>query len=228
MSIHQKLPLLLACSIDLWCGDPPNRYHPVAWMGSWIHRWQQRAPRQGPRKQFLYGTFLTLAGSTLVGGIGLLMQRGIRRLPFPLQWSVEAAILKSTFSIRGLSQASQAVQEALESGELPLARHLVSWHLVSRDTAQLNASQVAAATIESLAENASDGIIAPLLFYRFGGLPAALIYRFVNTCDAMLGYRDAAVSSPHLRSHETARNPVSRLLLAQNTNPSPNFYLLPT
>jgi adenosylcobinamide-phosphate synthase len=68
---------------------------------------------------------------------------------------------------------------------------LLGWHLVSRDTVGLDEARVAAATVESLAENASDGVVAPWCFYLLGGLPAALAYRFVNTADAMLGYRDA-------------------------------------
>jgi adenosylcobinamide-phosphate synthase len=100
-------------------------------------------------------------------------------------------VLKLTFSLRGLVQAARAVQHALEHNDIPLARHLVSWHLVSRDTSQLSAAHVAAAAVESVAENTSDGIVAPLFFYALGGLPAALAYRFINTADAMLGYRDA-------------------------------------
>ena len=78
-------------------------------------------------------------------------------------------MLKTTFAWRGLVQAAQQVQAALDAGELERARQLVSWHLVSRDTATLTPSQVAAATVESVAENASDGIIAPLVFYALGG-----------------------------------------------------------
>jgi adenosylcobinamide-phosphate synthase len=96
-----------------------------------------------------------------------------------------------TFSWRGLSAAAREIRSALEADDLPEARRLLSWHLVSRDTTGLNPSQVAAATIESVAENTSDGIIAPLLYYTLAGLPGALAYRFLNTSDAMLGYRDA-------------------------------------
>ena len=99
-------------------------------------------------------------------------------------------MLKLTFSLRGLVRAAVQVQEALEAGALTQARHLVSWHLVSRDTSQLSASHVAAAAIESVAENTSDGVVAPLLYYAVGGLPAVLAYRFINTADAMLGYKD--------------------------------------
>ncbi len=186
-----KISLLLALCIDILIGDPPNRFHPVAWMGSLISVLRQRAPRQGHKQQFAYGTLLTLSGSALVTGIGILLNKLFARLPGPLGWLAEAAILKSTFSLKGLDHAAGEVQSALEAGDLLESRRLASWHLVSRDTSQLNESQVAAAAIESVAENTSDGIMAPLFYYRLGGLPAALAYRFANTCDSMLGYRDA-------------------------------------
>jgi adenosylcobinamide-phosphate synthase len=104
--------------------------------------------------------------------------------------ATEAILLKTTFSIRGLSRAAAEVRLALAKGDLSEARRLLSWHLVSRDTAGLDSARVAAATIESVAENASDGVVAPWLFYLVGGLPVALAYRFANTADAMLGYRD--------------------------------------
>jgi adenosylcobinamide-phosphate synthase len=77
----------------------------------------------------------------------------------------------------------------LDAGDIPLARQQVAFHLVSRDVSSLEASDLSAATIESVAENSSDSIVAPLLYFAIAGLPGALVYRFVNTCDAMLGYR---------------------------------------
>ena len=182
--------LIFALLIDIIFGDPPNRFHPVAWMGNLITALRQRAPRQGHEQQFAFGTLLTLSGTALVTGIGLLLNKLFARLPGPLGWLAEAAILKSTFSLQGLDRAAGEVQSALEAGDLPEARRLASWHLVSRDTSQLDDSQIAADTIESVAENASDGVIAPLYYYSQGGLPAVLAYRFTNTADAMLGYRD--------------------------------------
>lgn len=102
---------------------------------------------------------------------------------------VEALLLKLTFSMHGLGQAAGLVYEALSANKLPEAQRLASWHLVSRDTSALTEQQVAAATIESVAENTSDGVIAPMLYYLLFGLPGALVYRFVNTADSMLGYR---------------------------------------
>jgi adenosylcobinamide-phosphate synthase len=185
------IPLLLALLLDLVLGDPPNRYHPVAWMGAALGRTRRRAPLRHHVLALLYGAAVVVGGVMVVSIIGTVVETLLRRLPLPWYWLAEACVLKTTFACRGLVQAAQQVQAALDTGELERARQLVSWHLVSRDTATLTPSQVAAATVESVAENASDGIIAPLLFYALGGLPAALAYRFVNTADAMLGYRDA-------------------------------------
>ena len=185
------IPLVLALLLDLILGDLPNRYHPVAWMGAGIGMARRLAPRQGRWQPCLYGAVVVIGGAVLVGGIGVVVEEGLHLLSRPVYWLVEAYVFKSTLALRGLVRAAHQVQEALAAGDLDRARHLVSWHLVSRDTTQLNSSQIAAATVESVAENASDGIIAPLLYYALGGLPAALAYRFINTADAMLGYRDA-------------------------------------
>jgi len=187
----KSLILPIALTIDLLFGDPPNRYHPVAWMGSLIGWLRQFTPQSGEREKFLFGTILTLGGAGLMAAIGVMISKIAQLLPRSLRYLLEAALLKATFSLRGLDRAAGEVQMALEGDDLPEARRLVSWHLVSRDTSQLDESQVAAATIESVAENASDSIIAPLFYYSLGGLPTALAYRFANTADAMLGYRDA-------------------------------------
>ncbi|MBM3225141.1 MAG: cobalamin biosynthesis protein CobD [Candidatus Tectomicrobia bacterium] len=184
------IPLVLACLLDLVLGDPPNRYHPVAWMGRSISMARRFAPPWNPGLAFLYGAGIVGAGVLLVGSLGLVVEASLQFLPLPWYWLAEACALKTTFALRGLARAALQVRAALLAGDLERARALLSWHLVSRDTSTLTSSQVAAATVESIAENASDGIVAPLLFYAIGGLPAALIYRFLNTADAMLGYRD--------------------------------------
>jgi adenosylcobinamide-phosphate synthase len=82
-----------------------------------------------------------------------------------------------------------SVGEALARQDLAEARRLLNWHLVSRNTGDLSAAEVAGAAIESLAENLTDSLTAPLLAYASGGLQAAWTYRFINTADAMWGYR---------------------------------------
>lgn len=181
--------LVLALVIDLLLGEPRNRYHPVAWMGTLLATVQRWAPRKGRWRPLLYGAAVTIGGITLAVGIGMIWERVASILPWWLRWLLEAYLLKLTLSVRGLAQAARQVQKALETDQLAQARQLLGWHLVSRDTTQLSASHVAAAAIESVAENTSDGAVAPLFYYALGGLPAALAYRFINTADAMLGYR---------------------------------------
>lgn len=183
--------VLLALLSDLVLGDPPNRWHPTAWMGTVIARmgrWRER-PR-GATADLAAGAGVVAVGALGAAGAGVVVTRLAARLPGPLKALLVAAVLGTTFSIRGLDRAAAEVQRALEAGDLAAARRLLAWHLVSRDTSSLGPGQVAAATIESVAENTSDGVIAPLAWYLVGGLPAALAYRFVNTADAMIGYRD--------------------------------------
>lgn len=188
--IARWLTIPLALLLDLLLGDPPNRCHPVARMGAQIGWLRRHAPR-GNTLRFLYGVEIALDGMALWATLGWLLTRWARRLPLPLAVLVEAVALKTTLSFRGLEKAGRAVETPLSMGNLDAARKQLSWHLVSRETSALTEAQVAAATVESIAENASDSVIAPLFWYSVAGLPGALAYRYLNTCDAMLGYRDA-------------------------------------
>ena len=100
---------------------------------------------------------------------------------------VEIYLLKSALSLRMLGESATAVARALASGDVTQARFGLR-SLVSRDTALLDEPLLAAAAVESVAENASDSVIAPLFFFAVGGVPAALAYRACNTLDAMIGY----------------------------------------
>ena len=159
-------------------------------MGSFIGRLMRFRPRGNHFAEFMYGIFMISIGLGLATSAGWMISRLASFLPTWAGWLIEGMFLKLTVSLRGLDRAACEVQAALEKKDLPEARRLLSWHLVSRDTSQLDESKVSAAAIESVAENASDGIIAPLFFFAIGGLPAAFAYRFVNTADSMLGYRD--------------------------------------
>ena len=185
------VPIMLAVAFDLACGDPPNRFHPVAWIGSGLIVARHRLPRRGRLLPLLCGALLMGVGLVAVTALGAGIGRGLARLPLPLALMAEAILLKSLFSIRGLALAARAVALALSRGDLAEARALASWHLVGRPTGDLDISLVAAAAIESVAENASDSIVAPLFYYGLGGLPGALAYRLINTADSILGYRDA-------------------------------------
>jgi len=192
MSSPHPIPFLLSLLFDALFGDPPNRFHPVAWMGSVISWLKDLAPEKGKLAQLIYGGLISLGGGSLTALLGHGIMYLIRRIPRALGWVLEAALVKSTFSLGGLQRAAGEVEKALAEDDLPQARKAVHFHLVSRDTSRLGRSQVAAAAIESVAENASDGVLAPLFYYTLGGLPGALLYRFLNTADSMLGYRDEA------------------------------------
>lgn len=181
---------LFALLFDLVLGDPPNRFHPTAWMGSLIRFTIRFRPHGNAFTESLYGILILLVGISLTTGMGLGIQYTASLLPLWAGILLQALFLKLTISLRGLDRAAREVQTALQNNHLTEARRLLSWHLVGRDTVKLNESQVSAAAIESVAENASDGVIAPLFFFALGGLPAAFAYRFANTADSMLGYRD--------------------------------------
>ena len=179
--------LLLALALDT-LGEPPTPLHPVAWMGSGLNwarsRWQAITP--GP--QLAEGAAGWASGALLATGAGTLAQR--------LPWPLRGVVLTTLMSRKALFSAVEEVGAALAGDDLPEARRLLSWHLVSRDTGGLSASEVAAAAIESLAENLSDSVVAPLLAYRLGGLPLCAAYRLTNTADALWGYRTPELEYP--------------------------------
>lgn len=190
--LDRKISLLIAVGLDFLVGDPPNRFHPVAWIGSTIAGLKQHRPFDDPAAELAYGAGIVAVSGLSFGAAGWVLHRGIQKLPRPLRWLAEGLALKTLFAVRGLDRAAGEVQDALAAGDLPEARRLVAWHLVSRDTSTLDESEVSAAAIESVAENASDSLVAPLFYYLIGGLPLALFYRVSNTADAMLGYRSEA------------------------------------
>ena len=184
--LWRMITLLSALALDLALGEPPNAFHPVAWMGRFIGWGWRHRPQRGRGQQFLYGAVLVTIGMAFFSLPWALLSA----LDIPFWWLWSIPLLKLTFSIRALFRAGRQVQKALEDGDLPKARRLVGWHLVSRDTSQLSPPLVVAATVESLAENITDGLTSPLFYYALGGLPAAWAYRFCNTADSMLGYHD--------------------------------------
>ena len=188
--------LVLAAALDLLAGDPPNRWHPVAWIGGLIARGRRLAPG-APEDLALYGSFLILVVTGVAEGGALAAHAVLAALPAPVALLGHAWLLKCSLSLDGLLGAVEIVRGHLVAGDLAGARRQVAWHLVSRPTDGLDAPAVASAAIESLAENLTDGLVAPVCFYVAGallggtgtGLALAWAYRAVNTADAMIGYR---------------------------------------
>ena len=188
-SSYAAVVVVLAVALDLALGDPPSRVHPVAWMGRVLgagRRWLCHGPAWS----------LLLSGGALVLVVGALAAAGgvlVTALASVLGAAgvlVEALALKATISPRGLVRAATEVGEALEREALVEARAALGFHLVSRPTGALSAGQVASGVVESVAENLTDALVAPVLCFVLLGLPGALAYRALNTADTMIGYRD--------------------------------------
>lgn len=196
---HSALVLGLAALIDRLVGDPWHWPHPVQAMG-WLIAQGSRgllAVLDSPLTQRLGGVVLGLG---LVGGSGL-MGWGLgglcRSLWPPLGLAVEVALLGSCFAGRSLALAAYDVLEPLETGNLVTARQRLSRY-VGRDTASLDAPEIYRAALETVAENATDGVTAPLFYALVGALvpglgplPLALAYKAASTLDSMVGYRRA-------------------------------------
>lgn len=189
MSVWPGAPIAAALAADLLAGEPPAALHPTVWMGRMIGAGQRRRRSRSPGASLAEGAVLVAAGAALAATAGLAAERVLRPLPAGMRGVARGLVLKPALSLRALLSAGAEVEGSLAAGDLPAARRSLGRHLVSRDTAELSAAEVAGAAIESLAENLSDGVVAPLLAFRVAGLPGAYLYRFVNTCDAMLGYR---------------------------------------
>ena len=172
--------LLIAVAADALLGDPPNRWHPVVALGGWMRLGERWAP-DGAAARLVWGAAWLAGGLVIAGASAALL---------PNRLLIQGLAASTLLAYRGLDRAVGEVQAALEAGDLDEARRLLGWHLVSRPTADLTAAEVAAAAIESLAENLSDSLVAPALAYLIGGLPAIAAYRLTNTADAMWGYRD--------------------------------------
>lgn len=184
--------LILALALDLAFGEPASRWHPVAWVGKLLAWGAVRAPRCGAFALTAYGGFLLLLAIAVVVFPLLALTRFAGQLGW-LGLVLQAWLLKCAFSIRDLLVAGSEVRVLLQAGDLEGARGRVGMHLVSRPTFALAPHQVASATVESLAENLTDSLVAPLCFYLVFGLPGAWAYRVINTADAMLGYREGAL-----------------------------------
>lgn len=182
------ITLLGAVILDLTLGDPPNPFHPVAWMGRYIDLFWRFSPGLDKARaiQFIYGVSLVVSGIALFSLPWIIFSY----MNIPLFWLWSIPLLKVTFAVRGLVTAGNQIRRSLDKADLEEARRLVGRHMVSRRTDGLSSTEVASAAVESLAENITDGITAPLLFFVLFGIPGAWAYRFCNTCDSMVGYRD--------------------------------------
>lgn len=184
-AIIAVLPLLTGWVLDLVFGDPERLPHPVVWFGRAIAACERCFNRGANRR--LKGA---LCVTVLVGGV-FAAAWGLLSLFDGLVWlkaAIEAVMIfycmAGTTLIREVREVFHAVERSLEAGRERVGR------IVGRDTSELSAREIRTAALETLAENLSDGVVAPLFWYAVLGVPGMLAYKMVNTLDSMIGYRN--------------------------------------
>lgn len=184
----RAISIVLALVLDWALGDPPDRWHPVAWLGALIGR-LDRGLRRIPR---LSGRFGGAVLTVVTVSISAAAAWGLST--FAWRWGPvvgiygDAVLIYFTLSASSLGRAGTRVADALDAHDLAGAREATS-HLVARDTSSLDEAGIARATVESLAENTVDGVVAPLFWAAVLGPVGAWVHKAVSTLDSMVGYR---------------------------------------
>lgn len=188
--MYHLIALLLGFFIDLLLGDPHSIPHPVVWIGKLITAVEKAVRRIFPK---------TVRGENVAGGVLWLVVAGVSTaVPALLLYAayrvhlaaglvLESIMCWQILATKSLRDESMKVYAALKEGVPENYRRAVSM-IVGRDTAELDDLAVARAAVETVAENASDGVIAPMLFLALGGAPLGFFYKAANTMDSMLGY----------------------------------------
>lgn len=183
---------ILSFIFDCVVGDPRTKFHPVVLIGRLISGMEKLLYHENdsPARKMAAGGFMVvcvlLFTFNLVDGIIKLV--GLAENKY-ISLFFEAFLLSFTISPNSLAAAGRELYELLLDGNLEQARFKVGW-IVGRDTDKLTSGEVSRATIETIAENTVDGVIAPLFFFAIGGVPLAFLYRAANTMDSMVGYRN--------------------------------------
>jgi len=189
-AFHLPAALIAAAlAIDLVLGDPPWMPHPVRLIGAAISLGERRLRTGLERRDLRNGAMLAVAAIAMSAACAWVIVAGTARIAEPLGAVAATLIASTTLALRGLDDAAREVQRALESNDDARARSALP-ALVGRDPVALDRAGMIRATVESVAENTSDGVLAPLLFLFVGGPVAAIAYKAVNTLDSMIGYRD--------------------------------------
>ncbi len=182
--------MLLALLMDFVFGDPPDRFHPTAWMGKLAAFLKPHLRVKSSRHEKINGILLVLflicVFSIPVYVVLFLIQV---YLPLVVYVIVAAILLKLTFAVKGMERASLRVTTALKEGDFRKARRNLS-SIVRRDASKLNQKLMLSATVESIGESTVDGITSAFFFFAIFGVPGAIAFRVANTLDSVVGYRD--------------------------------------
>ncbi len=193
MIIESIAIIFFALTIDFTLGDPKNKFHPTAWLGSLIAKITPSLKNSSNTLEKLGGIILIVISSAIVASLIILLDVGINMittdyLSIIISIIVGGILLKTTIAIKGMEKHALAVVNSLENNNIISARNNLSM-IVKRNTKDLDKNHVFSGVVESISENTVDGITGPLFYFGLFGLPGAFVYRIINTADSMIGYK---------------------------------------
>ena len=192
MKYHDELVIGLGSLFDLCVGDPPGWWHPVIGIGkliTFLERPLRRVFPETPNGERQAGKVLVSLVTLLTGGTAFGLIRGMEKVSKKGACLLEILLVGRLQALKSLKDESMLVKDALENAGLPEGRKMVS-RIVGRDTEALSKEGVVKAAVETVAENASDGVVAPLFYTTLFGPVGGCVYKAINTMDSMVGYRN--------------------------------------
>jgi adenosylcobinamide-phosphate synthase len=193
MIIESITIIFFALAIDFTLGDPKNKFHPTAWIGSLIAKLTPSLKNSSDNLEKLGGIILIVISCTIVVSLIIFLDVGINLITIDylsviISVIVGGILLKTTIAIKGMEKHALAVVNSLENNDITSARDSLSM-IVKRNTKDLDKNHVYSGVVESISENTVDGITGPLFYFGLFGLPGAFVYRVINTADSMIGYK---------------------------------------
>lgn len=193
MIVESLLIIGFALLLDFKFGDPKNKYHPTAWIGSFLAKLTPITRNENYVMEKLGGISIVIVTSGLIILLLFTLNVGISLITIDyislvISVIIGGLLLKSTLAIRGMEKHAKSVLESLDEKNIDMARNNLSM-IVKRNTGNLDKNHILSGVLESISENTVDGITGPLFYYALFGLSGAFVYRVVNTADSMIGYK---------------------------------------
>ena len=193
MIIESITIIFFALVIDFTLGDPKNKFHPTAWIGSLIAKLTPSLKNSSDNLEKIGGIILIVTSCVIVISLITFLDAGINLITIDylsviISVFAGGILLKTTIAIKGMEKHALAVVNSLENNNIISARDNLSM-IVKRNTKDLDKNHVLSGVIESISENTVDGITGPLFYFGLFGLPGAFVYRVINTADSMIGYK---------------------------------------
>ncbi|MGN6821790.1 MAG: cobalamin biosynthesis protein [Candidatus Nitrosocosmicus sp.] len=188
------LIIILSISFDYFIGEPPNRFHPVVWIGKGIDIFTKQIKKKDFAKfkipEKMSGSILALSLTSILGVFAyVIIIQSVYTISTIAFIFISVFILKSTFSVKAMDRHIKDILNDIKKKDIEKARYDLS-KIVSRKTNTLSEEKILSASIECIAESFVDGILSPLLYYGILNIPGALMFRIINTLDSMIGYKD--------------------------------------